>query len=244
MSTLTINAITGTGSYAVPTTDAELATANLGINSIIGGVANVSFNRCLCFVATQSGVSPSRLLSARLDGFMYNSLEILDASTVQTAMAAIQAALVADPNIAAIGPIDVDLREEQREWIWQNDATHGVACIGGTTRFTRAILDAGLGGAATIFSGAMPGSWTTKTTRVSAIVWLSFVSSSNPASLGVRALGDTSDPTASGKVSAQYTHSLFSGEASAVVCKTDGSGQFEIKGTGTGTIALQNAAFF
>lgn len=107
MSSVFISGIVGTGDYAVPEADAELTAAESGLTSLLGGVTGLSFSDLIAFVVTAAGSSPARTLGAFLADVEYVA-EVCPDPTETTAMtAAIEAALLADADISAVGGQDV-----------------------------------------------------------------------------------------------------------------------------------------
>jgi len=119
MSSLFIRAITGTGIYAVPDTDAELTTATNGIATIVSGVAGLSYARLLGWVESNSDTPATRTFSANIDAFTYNGDENPDAAEVAALTTAIEVALEADPDISSVQVIEVNSWLNDLYWLWQ-----------------------------------------------------------------------------------------------------------------------------
>lgn len=68
MTTVLINAIDGTGTYAVPSTDAALLAAKSGLDGILGAVAGLSYARLNAWVISSSSAPGTRTLNCYLDG--------------------------------------------------------------------------------------------------------------------------------------------------------------------------------
>lgn len=109
MSSVFITGIEGTGDYAVPSDDTELATAESGLTSLLGAVTGLSFSDVIAFVVTAGGDSPSRTLGALLADVEYVAEACPDSIETAAMTTAIEAALLADADISAVGGQDVKL---------------------------------------------------------------------------------------------------------------------------------------
>ena len=93
--------IVGTGTYAVPSSDAALAAATSGLSTLIGGVAGLTVGNVSAWVTTGTGSTP-RELNALCSNVQYNGELCPDATETAAMLAAIEAALIADPNITSV----------------------------------------------------------------------------------------------------------------------------------------------
>ena len=101
MSSIFIRDIIGTGTYAVPSSDAALAAATSGLSTLIGGVAGLAVGNVSAWVTTGTGSTP-RELNASVANVQYNGELCPDATETAAMLAAIEAALIADPNITSV----------------------------------------------------------------------------------------------------------------------------------------------
>jgi hypothetical protein len=118
MSHLYINNVVGSGTYAVPGTDAELSAATAGIAALLDTVTGFAYQRCNCWVTSLSTSPATRVLNVAVDVWTYNGEENPDATEVQAMNAAIAAALTGDANINSIGTIDVQEWINDSYWLW------------------------------------------------------------------------------------------------------------------------------
>jgi hypothetical protein len=125
MSNIFITNIVGAGTYAVPTTDAELAAATAGLDTHIDNIANLDFSRVLAWVETEDGVGAFRTLNCVIENFVYNGEECPDAAETVTLTAAISAELVADANITSIGDQQVHIFQTGAYFLWSRNAAGG-----------------------------------------------------------------------------------------------------------------------
>jgi hypothetical protein len=125
MSNIFITLIDGSGTYAIPTNDAELSAATSGLDTIVSGVANLSYDRLLAWVEDQGGPNGAegvRTLNAVVEKFTYSGEICPDETEVDTMTAAIEAALEADANINTIGQQQVSIFDPGQNFYWERDA--------------------------------------------------------------------------------------------------------------------------
>jgi hypothetical protein len=122
MSNIFIRDIVGTNDFAVPTNDTELATATTELDSIVSGVANLSYDTLLAWVETTDGGSAPRTLNASVQTFEYSGEECPDASETQTMTASIEASLEADADITSIGQQQVSIFTVAQIQPWLRDS--------------------------------------------------------------------------------------------------------------------------
>lgn len=109
MSSIFISGIVGTGDFAVPEEDTDLTFAESSLSALLSPVSGLSFSNLIAFVVTAGGSSPSRTLGALLVDVEYVA-EVCPDTTETAAMTdAIEAALLADDDISAVGGQDVKL---------------------------------------------------------------------------------------------------------------------------------------
>lgn len=99
MSKIYVKGIIGVGIYAVPSSDATLATAEAGMDFLLSdtpGVPLLEYNtRDFCaFVRDIDGV---RTLNCLIDGFLYNSTPVPSEAATDQMLAAIEVALKSLP---------------------------------------------------------------------------------------------------------------------------------------------------
>lgn len=111
MSNIFVREITGTGIFAVPTSDAELQAATVGLAALISGVPGLSVAAIIGWVETADGVGPSRTLNCLLSNFTYSGEFCPDTTEVTTLTAAIESALTASANISAVDGQQVSIFE-------------------------------------------------------------------------------------------------------------------------------------
>ena len=126
MSSVFISGIVGTGDYAVPEEDADLTAAENGLSTLLAGVAGLSYNELIAFVLTTGDAIPQRTLGALLTVVEYFGEECPDETETASMTAAIEAALLADADISAIGGQDVKLNlVSASSSLWVRNSTEG-----------------------------------------------------------------------------------------------------------------------
>jgi len=87
MSNIFITDIVGTGTYAIPTNDTELAAATSGFDTILSGIANLAYDRVLAWVEDQEGPDGAegvRTLNCLVEKFTYLTKECPSETEVDT----------------------------------------------------------------------------------------------------------------------------------------------------------------
>jgi hypothetical protein len=125
MSNIFIEDIVGQNDFAVPATDAALGTATTELDSLLSGVANLSYDRVLAWVETTSGAGASRTLNCVVEKFEYSGEECPDATETQTMTGAIETTLEADADITSIGSQQVHILTAGPYFSWERDAAGG-----------------------------------------------------------------------------------------------------------------------
>ncbi len=108
MSNIFIKDIVGVNAFAVPASDAALASATTALEGLINDDANLSFARVLAWVETRDGASPPRTLNCLVQQFFYNAEECPDATETDTMTGNIYTNLT-DPDITSVGDIQVSI---------------------------------------------------------------------------------------------------------------------------------------
>ena len=128
MSNIFITDVVGTGDFAVPTTDAELATATTELETLLSGVANLTYDRVLAWVEDSGGpggVEGTRTLNCLVEKFTYLAKECPNETQVDTMIAAIESALEADADITSVGNQQVHIVQAGAYFLWNRDASGG-----------------------------------------------------------------------------------------------------------------------
>ena len=128
MSNIFITDIVGTGTYAIPTNDTQLASATSGFDGILSGVANLVYDRVLAWVEDQAGPNGAegiRTLNCLVEKFTYLTKECPSEAEVDTLGAAIEAALEADANITSVDQQQYHLFQAGAYFLWNRDAAGG-----------------------------------------------------------------------------------------------------------------------
>jgi hypothetical protein len=128
MSNIFITVIVGSGTYAIPTNDTELAAATSGLDTLLGGVANLDYDRVLAWVEDfggPDGAEGVRSLNCLVEKFTYLTKECPSEAEVDTMTAAIESALEADANITSIGNQQVHLFQAGAYFLWNRDIAGG-----------------------------------------------------------------------------------------------------------------------
>lgn len=126
MSNIFITDVIGTGTYAVPTQDSELASATSGFDGLLSTVANLAYDRVLAWVEDAGGpggAEGNRTLNCLVEKFTYLSKECPSETEVDTMTAAIEAALEADANITSIGEQQCHLFQAGAYFLWNRDSS-------------------------------------------------------------------------------------------------------------------------
>jgi hypothetical protein len=128
MSNIFITDIVGTGTYAIPTNDTQLASATTGFDALLSAVANLAYDRVLAWVEDAGGPNGAegiRTLNCLVEKFTYSGEECPDETEVDTMTAAIEAALEADINITSVDQQQVHIFQAGAYFLWQRDAAGG-----------------------------------------------------------------------------------------------------------------------
>lgn len=125
MSNIFIASIVGTGTYAVPSTDAELAAATVGLDTHISSIPNLNYSRVIAWVETVDGATPYRTLNCLIENFIYNGEVCPDAIETNTLTAAIKAELEGDANITSVSVQQVSIFTTGPYSLWLRNASSG-----------------------------------------------------------------------------------------------------------------------
>ena len=128
MSNIFITDIVGTGTYAIPTNDTELAAATAGFDTILSGIPNLSYDRLLAWVEDAGGPDGAegiRTLNCLVEKITYLTKECPSESEVDTMTTAIEAALEADANITSVNQQQCHLFQTGAYFLWNRDGTGG-----------------------------------------------------------------------------------------------------------------------
>jgi hypothetical protein len=126
MSNIFITDVIGTGTYAIPSNDTQLANATTGFDGILSGVANLAYDRVLAWVEDAGGPGGAegvRTLNCLVEKFTYLSKECPSETEVDTMTAAIEVALEADANITSIGEQQCHLFQAGAYFLWNRDSS-------------------------------------------------------------------------------------------------------------------------
>ena len=140
-----VTEIVGTGTYAIPSDDTELGAATSGLDALISGVANLTYERVLAWVEDSGGpggAEGTRSLNCLIEQFTYLTNECPSETEIDTMTAAIESALEADANITSIGRQNVSCfaatgstpywNRDSAGFLYPNTITDDVA-VGGAT---------------------------------------------------------------------------------------------------------------
>lgn len=125
MSNIFVTSIVGTGTYAVPSTDSELAAATVGLDAHINSIANLNYLRVFAWVETRDGVGASRILNCLIENFTYNGEVCPDATEINALTAVIKAELEGDANISSIGNQNVSIFTAAAYALWSRNSVGG-----------------------------------------------------------------------------------------------------------------------
>ncbi|HUV13231.1 MAG TPA: hypothetical protein VMY18_06285, partial [Acidobacteriota bacterium] len=128
MSNIFITDIVGAGVYAVPTNDAELATATAGLNSRLASVSGLSYDRVLAWVEDSGGpgaVEGARTLNCLIEKFTVSGAECPSESDVDALIAAIEFNLELDADITSVGNQQVHIFQAGAYFLWNRDVSGG-----------------------------------------------------------------------------------------------------------------------
>jgi hypothetical protein len=126
MSNIFVTDVIGTGTYAIPSNDAQLAAATTGFDGILSAVANLAYDRVLAWVEDQGGPDGAegiRTLNCMIEKFTYTGKECPSETEVDTMTAAIEAALEADANITSIDQQQCHLFQAGAYFLWNRDSS-------------------------------------------------------------------------------------------------------------------------
>lgn len=128
MSNIFITDIVGTSTYAIPTNDTQLASATSGFDTILSGVANLSYDRVLAWVEDAGGpggAEGTRTLNCLIEKFTYLTKECPSETEVDTLSTAIENALESDGNITSVDQQQYHLFQAGAYFLWNRDASGG-----------------------------------------------------------------------------------------------------------------------
>lgn len=128
MSNIFITDIIGSGTYAVPGADASLAAATAGLETLLSGVANLTYDRVLAWVEDQEGPDGAegvRTLNCLIEKFTYLTKECPSEAEVDALGAAIEAALEADASITSVSQQQFHIFQAGAYFLWNRDAAGG-----------------------------------------------------------------------------------------------------------------------
>jgi hypothetical protein len=128
MSNIFIADIVGIGTYAVPVDDAALTAATAGLDTLLSGIAGLTYDRVLSWVETSGGAGASRRLSCLIEKFSWNGDECPGATEICSGTGTgiseqIQTTLEADPSIVSIGTQQYNLFIAGLYHLWGRDTT-------------------------------------------------------------------------------------------------------------------------
>lgn len=109
MSQVFITDIIGTGIYAVPTNSTELLAAKAGLDSILSGVASLSYQSVDAWVTDSDVPAGPRALNCSINGFEYGGTICPTAAATDAMLLAIKTALEADANITSVSVENVNI---------------------------------------------------------------------------------------------------------------------------------------
>jgi hypothetical protein len=107
MSNFIVRNVSGSGVFAVPTSDAELFAASAAFEAILTGIADLEFSSCLAQIVDSEQGSPE--LTCVVDGVEYDGSWFT--TQVGLLRLTIEADLLANSNIDNIGNIDFNIME-------------------------------------------------------------------------------------------------------------------------------------
>lgn len=107
MSNILVRDIVGQGTYAVPETGAALASASSGFETLLSGVALLSWSVVRAIVEDTEG--GTRVLSCKIEEFAYNTSECPSEAVLDGLSANIKSVLEASLTIITVGDITYDL---------------------------------------------------------------------------------------------------------------------------------------
>jgi hypothetical protein len=125
MSNIFVTDIIGQNDFAVPASDAALATATTELDALLTTVAGLTYDRALAWVETKDGAGAFRTLNCLIEKFYYNGEECPDASEVNTMTSAIKTKLEGDADITSIADQQVHIFQAGAYFLWQRDAAGG-----------------------------------------------------------------------------------------------------------------------
>jgi hypothetical protein len=115
MSTIFISDIVGTGTYAVPSSDLEIADADLAFATLLSGVLNFTFERVMAWVkdgASSGGAEGNRILNCFIAGAEYSNEDCTSEANADTLFSGIRAALIGPhggSSILTVGGIEFNM---------------------------------------------------------------------------------------------------------------------------------------
>jgi hypothetical protein len=128
MSNIFIADIVGVGTYAVPVDDAALTAATTGLDTLLSGIAGLTYDRVLAWVETMDGPGAPRRLSCLVEKFLWNGDECPSATEIYDGIGTglsevIETTLEADPDIVSIGTQQYNLFIAGLYHLWGRDTT-------------------------------------------------------------------------------------------------------------------------
>jgi hypothetical protein len=134
MSNIFISDVQGSGIYSVPASDAALASATTGFESLLSGISGFAYDRVLAWVETASGAGPARTLNCVVEKFTFNgeicpsATEIYDGAG-NGISELIDNALLGDHGggnvITGVDKQDYSLTNVAAEFYWQREFSQG-----------------------------------------------------------------------------------------------------------------------
>jgi hypothetical protein len=133
MSNIFIADIVGAGTYAVPVDDATLTAATAGLDTLLGGIAGLSYDRVLAWVETMDGPGAPRKLSCLVEKFLWNGDECPSSTEIYDGAGnglseQIEATLLASAGpdfIFSVNYQQYNLFQAGAYYLWQRDAAGG-----------------------------------------------------------------------------------------------------------------------
>jgi hypothetical protein len=115
MSTIFISDVVGTGTYAVSSSDLEIAAADLAFATLLSGVANLTFERVMAWVkdgASSEGAEGDRTLNCFIAGAEYSGEDCTSEANADVLFSGIRTALIGphgESSILTVGVIEFSM---------------------------------------------------------------------------------------------------------------------------------------
>jgi hypothetical protein len=109
MTTLFINNIVGTGTYADPDDDTKAAAVATDMQIALATVSNFAYNNLTTAWVRTTDAGGGRTLNAQIDGVTYTGKECLSNTEVTTMGTAVKDAILARSGVTSVGAISIDL---------------------------------------------------------------------------------------------------------------------------------------